>query len=45
MHHRTGTNEDDEPLHDGVRLDLDVLELAAAGCVFRLLPKGFWNIW
>ena len=36
-HHRRGTNEDDEPLRDGVRLDLEALELAAAGCVFRRL--------
>ena len=27
------------------RLDLEVLELAAAGIVFRRLPWGFWNIW
>ena len=26
------------------RLDLVVLELAAAGIVFRRLPYGFWNI-
>jgi hypothetical protein len=26
------------------RLDLVVLELAAAGIVFRRLPEGFWNI-
>ena len=25
------------------RLDLVVLELAAAGIVFRLLPRGFWD--
>ena len=38
MHHQRGTNEDDEPLRDGVRLDLAVLELAVAGIVFRRLP-------
>ena len=27
------------------RLDLKVLELAAAGIVFRRLPSGFGNIW
>ena len=27
------------------RLDLMVLERAAAGIVFRRLPRGFWNIW
>ena len=32
------TNEDYEPLSDGVRLDLVVLELVADGIVFRLLP-------
>ena len=37
-HHRRGTNEDDEPFCNGVRLDLVVLELAAAGIVFRRLP-------
>ena len=44
MHHWRGTNEDDEPLCDGVRLDLLVLELAVAGIVFRLLPYGFFHI-
>ena len=29
----------------GSRLDLVVLELAAAGIVFRRLPQGFWDIW
>ena len=38
MHHRRGTNEDDEPLRDGVRLDLEALELVTPGCVFRRLP-------
>ena len=37
MHQRRVTNEDDEPLFDGVRLDLMVLELAAGGIIFRLL--------
>ena len=41
MHHRRGTNEDDDPLRDGVRLDLVVLELAAAGIVFRRLSKVY----
>ena len=27
------------------RLDLVVLEFAAAGIVFCQLPQGFWNIW
>ena len=30
----SNTNEDDEPLRDGVRLDLAVQELAMAGYVF-----------
>ena len=37
MHHRRGTNEDDEPLCDGV-------QIAAAGIDFRRLPQGFQNI-
>ena len=37
-HHLTDTNEDDEPLRDGVRLDLVALELAAAGIYFRRIP-------
>ena len=40
-HHRRGTNKDDKPLRDGVRLDLVVLELTAAGIVFRLLPRVY----
>ena len=33
------------PLYDGVRLDLVVLELLAVGILFLRLPLGFWNIW
>ena len=40
MHHRRGTNEDDEPLRGDVRLDLVVLELAAEK-VFHGLPCRF----
>jgi len=29
----------------GSRLDLVVLELVAAGIVFRRLSQAFWNIW
>ena len=48
MHRRRSTNDDDEPLCDHFpygkvpeedsRLDLVVLELGAAGIVFRQLP-------
>jgi hypothetical protein len=27
------------------RLDLVVLELAAAGTIFRRLSRGFWDFW
>ena len=39
MHHRRGTNEDDEPLRDGVRLDLAVLELAMVDVFFVDSPR------
>src|SRR3990172_1604387 len=44
-HHRRGTNGHGEPSEMVSRLDLVVLELAAAGLVFLRLPRGFLEIW